>query len=376
MDEELALEQQVQEKRLEAGQAAENVVKTALAKQEDKQQPKRTVDEVSTDVGGLTATELESSKKPRSEASEGDVAARRAELERLDRLVAEKKAELLLQDFESRARSETERKAREAELKAREEAELRKEAELQKAREALEAEQAALEAELKARAEARLKAQAERAAREEAAFQAQLAEQRLHANAELEVLRKKKEAVELNERQRRKEETLRLLEERKAKVRQLKLQLQGQEQAATGSTDPSSPRPSALKRSSAFEERSVSFLDSKDSPSGPGPVTPLKALKLEPAATPSPRSAPSEASLGSTQKGDSGASTQEGRSWETATPEEWATLTQNCRRCCHNYQRASMEMVQAWEAGGTVRKELLKRWWSNPNVATVTAEIL
>ena len=59
-----------------------------------------------------------------------------------------------------------------------------------------------------------------------------------------------------------------------------------------------------------------------------------------------------------------------------ATAEEWATLTQNCRRCCHNYQRASMEMVQAWEAGGTIRKELLKRWWANSNVATVTAEIV
>ena len=35
-----------------------------------------------------------------------------------------------------------------------------------------------------------------------------------------------------------------------------------------------------------------------------------------------------------------------------------------------------MEMVQAWEAGGSVRKELLKKWWSNPSVATVTAEIL
>ena len=35
-----------------------------------------------------------------------------------------------------------------------------------------------------------------------------------------------------------------------------------------------------------------------------------------------------------------------------------------------------MEMVQAWHAGGTIRKELLKRWWANPSVASVTAEIL
>ncbi|CAE7947496.1 unnamed protein product [Symbiodinium sp. KB8] len=508
----------------------------------------------------MTPTEPESSKKPRSTSETAvpadDVAARRAELERLDRLLAEKRAELLLQDFESRARSESERKAREAELqkarqdaelqkareaaeqkaredaelqkartaaeqkareeaelqkarelaelqkaqeaelqkareaelqkareaelqkaqleaelqkareaellkareaelqkareaelqkardaelqkareaelkareaelKAREEAELQKardepelqkarelaelqkaredaelqkareeaellkaheeaelhkargeEAELQRAQQALAAEQKALEAELKARAEARAKAQAERAAREEASFEAHLAEQRVHTNAELSLLRKKKEVSVrvLEERQKAREETLRLLQEQKAKVQQLKLELGQEEQPALSSADkPSSPRPSALKRSGAFLERGASFQGSEGSPAE-GPTTPPKPPP-QPSAVLSPPGAPSEASV--TSAGSSQPKGTEVRTWESATPEEWATLTQNCRRCCFNYQRASMEMVQAWEAGGSVRKELLKKWWSNPSVATVTAEIL
>lgn len=59
-----------------------------------------------------------------------------------------------------------------------------------------------------------------------------------------------------------------------------------------------------------------------------------------------------------------------------ATAEEWATLTQNLRRCCLNYNRASFEMISMWETGGTIRKELLKRWWNDPSVATVTTEII
>ena len=33
-------------------------------------------------------------------------------------------------------------------------------------------------------------------------------------------------------------------------------------------------------------------------------------------------------------------------------------------------------MVECWLKGGAVRKELLKRWWDNPNVAAVKTEIV
>ena len=163
LNEELALEQKVQEKRLDAGRAAEDAVKQALLKQQEKASAKRAVDDTSTVVGGSTPTEPETSpKKPRSEELLQVKTERTEELERLkqesqrlERLVEEKRAELLLQDYERRAREENELRAREeAERRAREEAELR-------ARE--EAERRALE-----ETERRAREEAERAAREEA----------------------------------------------------------------------------------------------------------------------------------------------------------------------------------------------------------------
>lgn len=48
----------------------------------------------------------------------------------------------------------------------------------------------------------------------------------------------------------------------------------------------------------------------------------------------------------------------------------------NLRRACTNPNRASFEMLVAWRAGGTSRAELLQKWMSSQDVATVTAELV
>ena len=46
------------------------------------------------------------------------------------------------------------------------------------------------------------------------------------------------------------------------------------------------------------------------------------------------------------------------------------------RRCVNNFNRASYEMVLAWEQKGQAKTNLLKRWMTNPDVASITAEII
>ena len=38
--------------------------------------------------------------------------------------------------------------------------------------------------------------------------------------------------------------------------------------------------------------------------------------------------------------------------------------------------RVSFEMLVAWEAKGTPRQDLLKKWWEDASVANVSAELI
>ena len=47
------------------------------------------------------------------------------------------------------------------------------------------------------------------------------------------------------------------------------------------------------------------------------------------------------------------------------------------RRCCLNYNRATYEMVKAWEQKGAARDKLLRQWMAaGCDVAATTVEII
>lgn len=45
------------------------------------------------------------------------------------------------------------------------------------------------------------------------------------------------------------------------------------------------------------------------------------------------------------------------------------------RRVCANFNRVSLEMVQAFQAGGAERENLLQQWMKSSDVATVSTEL-
>lgn len=45
-------------------------------------------------------------------------------------------------------------------------------------------------------------------------------------------------------------------------------------------------------------------------------------------------------------------------------------------RACNNPNRATMEMVKAWQAGGAAKAALIEKWGKSADVAEVTLELI